>query len=537
MRHIRKCTALPALLATLLALAAALAPCASADPAGSVHFVRSADSAFDRYTSDPSPEAQEWLRTHMWRMTVFSPYFDEKTSWFPNGWVYDDAYAIYSGEQLVSQHPDWILKDAAGNKLYIPFGCSSGSCPQYAGDISNPAFRQYWIENLKDELAHGYRGVFIDDVNMEMRVGTGSEQHVAPIDPSTGQPMSEEDWRHYMATFMQEVRAALPGIEIVHNVIWFADEHAGSSDPDIRSELSSADLINLERGANDSGLTGGGGPWSLNALLAYVDEIHALGRGVVMDGNKGDPHSLEYDLAAYFLISDGNDAVSGAEQTPENWWTGWSTNLGEAAGPRYSWQGLLRRDFTGGMVLLNGPGEPTRTVTLPGAMREIDGSAVESVTLGASGAVILKGNAIPNSPSSPPPRPTQTIVEPRVVGSTTASAPPPGRGLAASQRHSQARSGRVTRATPPRVKMMLARIDGRVLRATRGLVTIVVELRRGHRWVEVRRAATALDSRGQFGLPLGLRAGRHYRVLALYRGAPGYRPSRSRYRQIVPRRQ
>ena len=71
----------------------------------------------------------------MWRMNVFSPYFDSRTGWYPNGWVYDDAYAIYAGEELASQHPEWILKDAAGNKLYIPFACSGGSCTQYAGHL------------------------------------------------------------------------------------------------------------------------------------------------------------------------------------------------------------------------------------------------------------------------------------------------------------------------------------------------------------------------------------------------------------------
>src|SRR5271165_5484345 len=398
MGHIRRSTALATLLATL-ALTCAPASGAAADSAGTVHFVRSADTAFNQYTSDPSPEAQEWLRTHLWRMTVWSPYFDQKTAWFPDGWVYDDAYAIYTEEKLASEHPEWILRDASGNKLYIPYGCSGQSCPQYAADISDPAYRHYWIENLKAEVSHGYRGVFIDDVNMNMQVGNGSEQHVAPIDPQTGEPMSEEAWRHYMAEFMAEVRSALPGVEIVHNAIWFADEHAGTSDPDIRSEISCADIINLERGANDSGLTGGNGPWSLNALFAYVDEVHALGRGVVMDGSASEPQGLEYNLAAYFLISDGSDAVSGSGQTPQSWWSGWSTDLGEADGPRYESEGLLRRDFSGGMVLLNPPGEPTRTVTLADPMQDEEGRTVTSVTLAASSAAVLSDDAQGTGPT------------------------------------------------------------------------------------------------------------------------------------------
>ncbi len=495
--------AIAALLAATLALAGALAPRASADTAGTVHFVRSADTAFNQFTSDPSPEAEEWLRTHFWRMTVWSPYFDEKTGWFPNGWVYDDAYAIYTGEKLASEHPEWILRDASANKLYIPYGCSGGSCPQYAADISNPAYRHYWIENLKAELAHGYRGVFIDDVNMNMQVGNGAEQHVAPIDPQTGEPMSEEAWRHYMAQFMAEVRTAVPDAEIVHNAVWFADEHAGSANPDIASEISSADIVNLERGASDSGLTGGSGPWSLRAFLAYVDEVHALGRGVVLDGEKGDRQSLEYNLAAYFLISDGSDAVSGSEQTPENWWPGWNTNLGEAAGPRYQWEGLLRRDFSGGMVLLNPPGEPARTVTLPTPMRDVAGSIVTSVTLGGKSAIILEGDPAAGDTSPPPatPRPTETIVEPKVLGE-------------------------------PAVV-----IAGKVLGAARGNVTILLDLRSGHHWVRLRRVATRLNRHGHFGLLLHPRPDRRYRVLALYRGAPGYRPSRSGYRQIVLPRQ
>ena len=126
----------------------------SADTAGTVHFIRSANSSFDQYTSSPSPGAQAWLRSHLWRMIVYSPYFDTKSSWYPNGWVYDDAYAIYAGQSLAAAHPEWILKDAQGAKLYIPFGCGGGSCPQYAGDISNPAFRQYWINGLKARVAH-----------------------------------------------------------------------------------------------------------------------------------------------------------------------------------------------------------------------------------------------------------------------------------------------------------------------------------------------------------------------------------------------
>lgn len=384
------------------ALVGALALCgasALADSPGVAHFVRFNDSSFDKYTSEPSLSMEEWLTSHIWRMGVFSPYFDNKTSWYPNGWVYRDAYAIYTKEALASEHPEWILRDSSGNKLYIPWGCSGGTCPQYAADISNPAFRRYWIEHVRADYAKGYRGVFVDDVNMDMRVGNGNEEPTAPIDPSTGQPMTATAWRSYMATFMQELRSALPSAELVHNVIWFADNHAGISDASIRSELSAANFAFLERGVNDSGLTGGTGSWSVNALLSYIDEVHSLGRNVVLDGSASEAPGMEYNLAAYFLVSNGNDAVSAKGQTPESFWSGWGVQLGEPSGPRYAWNNLLRRDFGGGLVLVNPPGSATQTVTLPAPMQDMSGATVTSVTLAAASGAILRGTGATSSTS------------------------------------------------------------------------------------------------------------------------------------------
>jgi hypothetical protein len=412
-------TVLVVLFIMITALGTVFAGEASADTAGTVHFIRLADSGFDRFTSNPTAAAQEWLRSHMWRMIAWSPYFDNKTAWYPNGWVYDDSYAIYRGSALANAHPEWILRDAAGNPLYIPSGCSENTCPQYAGDIGDPAFRQAWIDELKTEIARGYRGVFVDDVNMDMQVSNGNEEIVAPIDPATGGPMTSEAWRGYMARFMQEVRAQLPDIEIAHNVIWFADEHAGTANANIRAEIESANYVVLERGANDAGLTGGEGPWSLHALLSYVDQVHALGRGIVMSGASSEPQGLSYNLASYFLVSNGNDAVSGRGQTPENWWPGWEVNLGEAVGPRYTWGHLLRRDFTGGMVLVNPPGEPTETVSLPTPMQNVEGATVTSVTLPPASGAILRGAPPASTPPSEGPPAERPSEAPALGGGTS----------------------------------------------------------------------------------------------------------------------
>jgi hypothetical protein len=557
------------IVAMLLVLS--FASSASAESAGTANVFEMAGGSYLPYLNDPSLQEQQWFNTHIWRMGVYAPYFNERTSWYHNGWVYKDSYAIYPGSALASEHPEWILKDASGHDLYIPWGCSNDSCPQYAGDIASASYRRAWIEGLRAEVAAGYRGAFIDDVNMSLDVSNGEEELVAPIDPSTGQPMTAEAWRGFMARFMQEVRAALPNIEITHNAVWFADEDAGTANANIRAEIESANYIFLQRGANDPGLTGGDGRFSLNAMLSYIDQVHALGKNVVLEGTAEDPQGLNYNLASYFLVSSGNDGVSGGGQTPANWWSGWSTELGEAQGGRYEWQGLLRRDFADGTVLVNPPGEKTETVALPEPMQDAEGAIVTSVSLPADSAVILKGDtpALTESPGSPAPAPTQTIVTtvstPPASGGaqaleTPASGGPAAGALAATLPASpttaspapaskapaaqESRSRRTERArqrqrAAPRArravhKMVLTRIAGRVLHATAGTTTINVELRLGRRWIRVAHVTVPLSGAGRFLDRLLLIAGKRYRVRARYSGTFEFRPSSSRYRVLLP---
>src|SRR5438067_11680782 len=95
--------------------------------AGAVRLQRRTDPGFASYIDPPSTTTEQWLQQHFSRMVVYSPYFDSRTAWYPNGYAYIDSYAIYTGSALATQHPEWILKDANGNKLFIPWACSNGS--------------------------------------------------------------------------------------------------------------------------------------------------------------------------------------------------------------------------------------------------------------------------------------------------------------------------------------------------------------------------------------------------------------------------
>lgn len=384
--------------------------------AGQVRFFNNANWEFDPFIDSASSTDQQWMKSHYYRMLVHAPYFDTENAWYPGGLAYFDSYAIYVDDPIVLTHPDWIMRDAQGNKLFIPWACQNGSCTQYAGDFSNPAFRQYRIQEMSTALAQGYKGLWLDDVNFTWRVGNGNGDFIAPIDKNTGKAMTLDGWRSYLAQYMEQIRSTFPNNEITHNTIWFADA-VDAQNPYINREIDAADYINLERGGNDDGLVGGTGEWSYSTFLKFVDYVHGRGADVIMMDIGTNAPELEYGMATWLLISQGNDLLGNnadnklAWSAPNSWWTGYDSNLGNASGARYTWNNLLRRDFTCGLVLANEPEAATKTVSVGSGYKNLAGQVVTSVTLAAKQAAVLKKTCTTTTVVTPP----QPVVNPPVL--------------------------------------------------------------------------------------------------------------------------
>ncbi|MEO7387072.1 MAG: putative glycoside hydrolase, partial [Gammaproteobacteria bacterium] len=360
-------------------------------PAGAVRFYNVANSDFDVYTQSPSSTAQQWMRSHYARMQTYTPYFDGRLPWYPGAWAYKNIFGVSVGSTVAVQHPEWLLRDSSGNLLYIDWACANGTCPLYAADFGNSAYRTYWVSQAVALIGKGYKGLWIDDVDMDFRTSNGSGTRVIASDPRTGQAMTLANWRRYMAEILEQVRAAVPKAELAHNAVWYSANSL--TDSYIRRQIDAADYINLERGATDKGLVYGAGQWGFETFLAYVDFVHARGRSVIMMDYGSTTTDREFGLAGMLLANQGRDMLSGNQldwTAPDRWWTGYDTNLGESNGLRYKWNGLLRRDFQCGMVLANQPGASTISVSLPSAFTTLTGSQVTSVTLGARQAKVLK---------------------------------------------------------------------------------------------------------------------------------------------------
>ena len=80
-------------------------PPAFAPSAGRVQFMEKTSPSTDQYTNNPAPDQQQWFRDHWQRAIVYASYWDSKNSWYPQAWVYQDAYAIYNPRRLQTSIP------------------------------------------------------------------------------------------------------------------------------------------------------------------------------------------------------------------------------------------------------------------------------------------------------------------------------------------------------------------------------------------------------------------------------------------------
>ena len=378
---------------------------------GRVAFFASQGPDTDRFflaadAAGPGPERDFLTSRYARSLTYDFRAAREWTTWYPNAWLYKDAYGLQAGD-LEGPMGRFVLRDAGGRPMHLDYACGAdGTCPQYALDVTSARFRAAWIAELRDrQLRPQHRGVFVDDVNFDRivcgDVGGSCSGAVTPVG-TDGRAVTAGRWQAAMARFMREIRAAFPETEIVHNQRY---SQAGGltggvpTSEHVRDAIDQADLIEVEGSYADSGLVPGRGRFGWDTLRSWIAYIHARGKGVVHDHGIAKP---EYSLATYLMDATGRDFIGHAyRRVPSNWWReGWELDLGTGRGPAVDERGVIRRNFERGAVLVRKPGSPSGAVAIDGPYWRLDGTPAGGVVfVPEAGGVVLRANAAEGPPA------------------------------------------------------------------------------------------------------------------------------------------
>jgi hypothetical protein len=476
---------------------------------GKVNFAKAAQSDLENVGIGTQ---QSFISSKYWRVRAYPPSWNNYLSWFSGAWGYKDAYAIYNPDAYPAGHiteappMDQVLKDAGGRPLYIPYDCNGTRCTQYAADMGNPDFRRRWIDQAKAYVSSGYKGVFVDDMTLYPRVSDAAGNSVRPIDPRTGQPMTDDNWARYAAEFMEQLRAEIkairPDAELVFNVLWYAPSLGGPQDAYVKRLIAASDHLEIERGYTDT--HPGTGQFGWETAMKWVDYAHSRGKGIVADSYTTTRSGAEYELANSLLMNDGRDSMStGYGALPTNWWSGYDTDLGAAKGARYAWHGGYRRDFDRGSVVVAPPGT-TVSGSLSTPLVDLNGNTRSSISLTGTQGIVLKGATAPVLVVQPLPNPRPADTAPQPQGS---GKPPKKQGArtAGRMRRTVLVRGRVARGKQTgRVKLYLQRrVNGHWKHARSATVRI-----RGGRF---RRTFRRLE-RGRYRVKARYVSARHTRT-------------------------
>jgi hypothetical protein len=491
--------------------AAAVTLADTTEAAGKVKYHLDASSDFDSFDHESA-----WLSSHVGMITGYPPFGD----------VY-----LATGVPVIGYH------DAA----------TDGFSPL------TTASTEAYVAKVKRDASAGYAGTFLDDVNWSTSFRDGSQSKT--LEPEV----------QHLAALIEATRAAIPNgvIEInsqYHDIYPLYKE----GNPSVLKALSNVNMLCKEFGVGPSSGIDTASDYA--NFLNFTDELRAKGIHISMTSDPSSPTvaTMEYNEATYLLINDGHDYINGSRQTPLNWWGGFSVNLGQATDERHAWGNVLRRDFTGGMTLVNPPGSSAQTVSLPTAMQTTTGATVTSVTLApASGAVLTGAGTTSGAAASTDasaPAPTQTTLQTTVVGSSPSppkhgnqnphgaqSSTPTSLSSSLALSSTRAHHGRAAHArrrghsadrragTRRRNRAALTRVSGAVLHATRGKVRVKIEFRQHGRWVVAQRMSLRLSATGRFLHVLRLRDGRLYRMAARYMGTSRYAASSSPFHTLIVR--
>ena len=142
---------------------------------GQVRFVKEADTGFDAFTDSPSPDQAEWMRSTSGARRPTPPTSTHARPGTRTPGPTRTLYAIYAhgNDEVTPKHPEWILRRASGNASTSRTAAAAAPARSTPATSATRPSAPSGSPARKETLAHGYSGLFVDDVNMELRRRNG----------------------------------------------------------------------------------------------------------------------------------------------------------------------------------------------------------------------------------------------------------------------------------------------------------------------------------------------------------------------------
>ena len=290
---------------------------------------------------------------------------------------------FYDDWATVNAHEDWFMHTAGGSRIQDP------SWGWYLMDPANTAWQAYFVNYVNTKIAtYNYDGVFLDDT------WNSISAHGISVQSSDA-----ASWHNDVLGFLQYIKANITSgkLVIINTDEWNASTYIAAVDGEMLEGFTHCEweAVNTP-GSRDPGL--------IIAMINKLARDSENGKivwcdsGTIYSSNAAEmARMVKYCYASFLLgITGSSDSCWqfnswGNADGAKGYYPIMDTTIGSPTNAYYSSQNVYMRDYSAGKVLFN-PSSTSRTVSLGGTYRLLDGTMVSSVTLNAySGEILLPG--------------------------------------------------------------------------------------------------------------------------------------------------
>lgn len=251
--------------------------------------------------------------------------------------------AMYIGDfcNILTQHPDWFLRDSSGSIINNNDG-------YFLMDPMNTGWRNFWLDRARTiSEQYGWDGIFLDNVeaSLDKRIRNGAVPAQYPDNASY--QFAVTDFLKFLYTsYFQPT-----GKPVSANIIEVKDSATFSN---YMQYLDGAMVEAFAAGWHDNYISAS----SWEAQMSRIESSLSLGKKMILitQGSQTNNSLENFSLASYLLVSRENAyfRFTNYNYYNQNWlYNNYNVQLGNPLGARYKVGDSWIRDFELGQVSVN----------------------------------------------------------------------------------------------------------------------------------------------------------------------------------------